>query len=238
MPLLASSDGPSDSLSVRLTLFGLLYCALHVGTIFLKTTFAPGLTLGDWISLLIPWAVMGAALLAWDATGADSWSSPGPRRLLLGAALLYATGYGINLSANAIGRLIPEQAQVQPSILTYFLDEHLGHILWHAGMIGVTWALVLGARRLPAGRLSPALVVGAAAYAFAYFTEAVEGQTVPLLLPASIVFVVILGWRRVPGARSLVGCFVLLAHALALIQFVIWRVWQGGFPQFSDVWGL
>lgn len=238
LPLLTRGDGPADSLPSRLAVFGLLYCALHVGTIFLKTTFSPGLTLGDWISLLIPWAVMGAAFLVWDATSGDTSAPVGARRLLLASALLYATGYGINLSANAIGRLMNETARVQPALLTYFLDEHLGHILWHSGMLGTTAALVLAARRLPAARLGAMPIIGALAYSFAWFTEAVEGQTVPLLLPASLLFVTVLGWGRLPGARSVIGRFVLLAHLSALVMFAIWRVWQGGMPQFSDVWGI
>jgi hypothetical protein len=181
---------------------------------------------------------MGSAFLVWDTTPASTGTRTALALLCFGSALLYATGYGINIAANAVGRLVPELAPTQPSLLIYFLDEHLGHILWHLGMVGVTVALTLAARAMDPARLSPGLAVAAAAYAFAYFTDAVEGQTVPLLLPISLVLVAALGWRRPASARPLLRRFVLLAHALALAMFAIWGVWQGGFPQFSEIWGI
>ncbi|MDX2119796.1 MAG: hypothetical protein SF070_01910 [Gemmatimonadota bacterium] len=56
-----------------------------------------------------------------------------------------------------------------------------------------------------------------------------------LLLPYSLGIVGILGAGR---HRPAVHQFLLLGHGLALAQFLLWSVWQGGFPQFSDVWGL
>jgi hypothetical protein len=212
-----------------------------VGTVFLKTSFAPGLTLGDWVSLTIPWLVMGSVMLVWDATPAGQGTGHASRRLLLASALLYTTGFGVNLAANAIGRWLSERAPVQPSMLTYFLDEHLGHVLWHLGMIGATLALLLAARSLPPVpsvlRLGPGPLLGAVAYAFAYFTDAVEGQTVPLLLPVCVLLVGGL-LAGAPGSRSIIGRFVLVAQGVALLFFLVWLFWQGGFPQFSDVWGI
>jgi hypothetical protein len=225
-------------LALRLTAFGWSYCVLHVGTVFLKHQFPPGLTLGDWVSLLIPWVVMGSALLVWDAIPLDPRREPGARRLLLASSVCYATGYGINLAANAIGRLLPELAPTQPSVLTYFLDEHLGHILWHLGMVGVTAALVQAPTTLGAGRLSWGPGLGAAGYAFAYFTDAVEGQTVALLLPCSLLFAASLTYGPLRDRRTALHRFVLLGHSLALLLFAIWYFWQGGFPQFSDVWRI
>jgi hypothetical protein len=181
---------------------------------------------------------MGSAMLVWDATPAAVAPPSAAARLFLASALLYATGYGITLSANAIGRLVPELAPVQPSQLIYFLDEHLGHILWHLGMVGVTVALLLAAQDMRAVPLTLGPVLGAAAYAFAWFTDAVEGQTVPLLLPASLLLVMWL-WRGwISGKGSLIRTAFLLAHALALGLFGVWGFWRRGFPQFSDIWGI
>jgi hypothetical protein len=239
VPLFTASSHPQAQPS-RLLAFGLSYCLLHVGTVFLRYTSPIGLTLGDWISLLAPWLVMGSALLVWDTTPASVARHPGLVALLLGSALLYATGLGINLSAHAIGRLIDETAPSQPAQLVYFLDEHLGHVLWHLGMIGVSVALLLGAVDAPPGPGgAAALWLGAPAYAFAYFTEAVEGQTVALLLPVSLLVVLGLLVRRLRvGPLPLLHRFMLVGHGLALAQFLTWRLWQGGFPQFSEVWGL
>jgi hypothetical protein len=235
VPLLDRLTPEPDAIPARLTAFGLLYCSLHVGTVFLGDRFAPGLSAGDWISLSIPWAVLGSAALLWDALPLDSDRAPVQRRLLLAAALAYATGFGINLAANSIGRLIPAAAPTPASVLAYFLDEHLGHILWHAGMAGMTAAILLAPARLPRGRLTAWPVLGATAYAFAYFTDAVEGQTVVLLLPFSVLVFGFLACGPYRRRRSIVDRFFLLAHALALLFFGVWAGWQHGFPQFSEL---
>lgn len=234
MPLFSPAPRP-DAQPARLLAFGLTYAGLHVGTVFLSHRFAIGLTLGDWVSLLIPWVVMGSAFLVWDTTPASALPRPRLVALLLLSALAYASGYGINLSANAAGRLLTGAAADDASRLIYFLDEHLGHILWHAGMVGATVGLGLAARTAEPARLTLAPALGAVAYSFAYFTDAVEGQTVPMLLPASVLIMGYFGTRPAPRGRPLLHWFILLAHGLALVQFGIWRLWQGGFPQFSEI---
>ena len=237
MPLIDRRPAQPEHLPARLTAFGILYCAMHVGVTFLDIPLAPGLTIGDWISLLTPFAVMGSALLVFDALSAHAGEQTGARRVLLASAAAYTLGLGINLAANAIGRVLYEQPLGPAYRLTYFLDEHLGHIVWHLGMLGVSAALLMASRRLPAQRLNPAVVLGALAYAFAWFTDAVEGQTVPLLLTASALFIVALLIDR--GARrSPIGRFLAAGHISALLLFAIWWLWQGGFPQFSEVWSL
>jgi hypothetical protein len=218
-------------------MFGVLYCGLHVGVTFLEIPLEPGFTVGDWISVLTPFAVMGGALLVFDAACPNDSEQTAARRILLASAAAYCIGLGINLAANAIGRLLYEQQPRQAFALMYFLDERLGHIVWHLGMVGVSTALLLASRALPPGRLSAANVFGALAYAFAWFTDAVEGQTVPLLLTVSVLFTVALLIDRVAG-RSLIGRFLLLGHAGALLLFATWWLWQGGFPQFTEVWSL
>ncbi|HEY0305941.1 MAG TPA: hypothetical protein VGC44_13305 [Longimicrobiales bacterium] len=236
MPLLDRQPAPIERLSARLTMFGVLYCAMHVGVTFLKIPLDPGFTVGDWLSLLTPFAVMGSALLVFDATYGYDGDQTAARRVLLASAAAYSTGLGINLAANAIARLY-DQRSPQAYALTYFLDEHLGHVVWHLGMAGVTAALFLVSRALPPGRLGPATLIGALAYAFAWFTDGVEGQTVPLLLSASVLFLVVLLMHRV-ARRSLIGRFLLLGHGSALLLFAIWWVWQDGFPQFTEIWSL
>lgn len=187
--------------------------------------------------------MVGTALFAWTGTPIATRSRwPGSLTGLVAAGLLYTTGYGINLAANAIGRILERDLTLPGAHLTYFRDEHLGHILWHLGVVGLTLSLLPAARGAPPERLTQLESFGAAAYSVAYFTDAVEGQTVPLLLPVSVVLVgfLLLGRRRptfafgaTPAAR-----FFFLGQLLALGQFLTWRVWQGGFPQFSAIWNI
>lgn len=237
-------NAPSDDAFItgRLAVYGLAYCVMHVGPTFLRRPQLAGVTAGEWLSLLAPWLVVGAAWRVWLALpGAMGPAATAPRGLFLGSGLLYALGLGVNLSANAIARPVAEFAGSAAQALTYFLDERLGHVLWHVGTIGMAVALILGARAAALEPLRPRTLAGALAYAFAYFADAVEGQTVPLMLPTSLVLVTALaaGRARSSGtARGPAGTFFTAAHVVALAFFSIWYVWQGGFPQFSELWGL
>ncbi len=228
----------------RLALFGLAYCGMHVGPVFLRAPLAAGLTTGDGLSLLAPYVVLGSVAYVWlgfdrprpAATGID-----GPLLLLLAAGLLYTSGHGINLSANAIARM-PDLHTGTPAFrLTYFLDEHLGHVLWHLGVIGLTGGLLWAGHRSEPAPPHPLLLLGAPAFAFAYFTDAVEGQTVPLMGPAALALLVTLFFTargRSVAAHHPVRRFFIPGLGGALLLLAVWAIWQGGVPQFSEVWDL
>lgn len=106
----------------------------HVGTIFgplgeagLRTEWA------DWIDLLMPYAVIGTALGALLAAGAER------RAWLLAAAgaVLYAQGHGIHLAANSVGNA---RGDGQP---VHLWDEVVGHYVWYAGLFLLVAALAI-----------------------------------------------------------------------------------------------
>ena len=185
------------------------------------------LNLGILIDFFTPLAVVGAAAAVLFA------ERPPPLALAVGlvAALAYVDGHGIHLSANAINGADPTG---EAGDRAEFWDERFGHTEWHLGWFGLLVAFCLAERGRPArltDRRSAAVAV--AALGFTLFTSTVEGQTWPLMLGAGAAFVV---WAAAARRPLLVQCASAFALAAALVG--AWALWQGGVPEFTDVWGI
>jgi hypothetical protein len=161
-------------------------------------------------------------------------------------AVLWVEGHGIHLSANAIDNLIEGLARsqvvdIKPTDiyrLAYFFDEHLGHYVWHIGMLGLLALLIYREWRRPAGIATAwwVAITAGIVYGFTYFCVFLEGQTVILGLPCAILsagFALILERKQLAG-RPLLAFFGVSCLA-ALVLFAGWGLYWGGFPQFSDV---
>src|SRR4051794_11854427 len=174
----------------------------------------------DWIDLATPYVVTGAAAGALRAARA----SRGAWTVFWFAAVLYTQGHGIHLAANSIGNASPGTQQPE-----YLWDEHVGHYLWYVGfaLIVATLAATVSERRYRGGLLAHllALVVG-----FTNFTNSVEGQTPVLGIVVAAVFMV---WGIV--TRDSLGRVLLTGYGFSLLLFAIFGIWQGGFPEFSEL---
>jgi hypothetical protein len=185
-----------------------------------------GHTAGDWIDLVTPFAVIGAA--------AAVLISLRPRAPVLAVALiatlLYVDGHGIHLSANSIGH---EPVHGEAERVRHFWDEEWGHAEWHLGWIGLIAAFCLAdrERRSPVARrigVTIALMLG-----WTLFTSTVEGGTWWLELAGTATLG---GWallERRPLLLTCAGAFVLAAALIGA-----WAAWQGGVPQFSEVFSF
>jgi hypothetical protein len=181
-----------------------------------------GDTAGDFIDLLTPFAVIGAAAFLLGR------GAPLPALVvILVGAVLYVDGHGIHLAANSIGH---EDLSGDAEDVTHFWDETWGHIQWHLGWILLLVGLCLAEakrliriHRLVAG-------VGAALLGWTLFTSTVEGGTWWLELIGTAVFV---PWALAARRPLVMSCAAAFALAAALIAG--WAVWQGGVPQFSEV---
>jgi hypothetical protein len=206
-----------------LVVFALGYVLLHhAGTILAgagdvgdtRTRWA------DWVDLLTPYVVTGAAAGALRGGGA----SRGTWRLFWFATVVYTQGQGIHLAANSINNAVAGHGEP-----AYLWDEHVGHYLWYGGFSLVVVALAVAlADRRPRGGIGAhllALLVG-----FTTFTNSVEGQTPWLGIGASVVFA---GWGLL--TRDGMGRLLLTAYAFAGLLFLGCGVWQGGFPEFSEL---
>jgi hypothetical protein len=192
----------------------------HAGTLFAGLGDVGGTQTrwADWIDLATPYVVTGAAGGALRAARASrlAWT------VFWFAAVLYTQGHGIHLAANSVGNVAPGEP-------AYLWDEHVGHYLWYTGfaLLVATLAATLAERR-PRGGVGAhllALLVG-----FTNFTNSVEGQT-PIL--GIVVAVLFLGWGVV--TRDGLGRVLLTAYGFSLLLFAAFGIWQGGFPEFSEL---
>jgi hypothetical protein len=186
---------------------------------------AVGGSVGDWIDLATPFAVLGAAalvLVGLEAGGAGLG-------VAVAAGIAYVDGHGLHLAANSIRA---EEPTGEVERVAYFWDERFSHWEWHVGLIGLLVAFCLAEPRArPPARASPAqTVLVAALLGFTLFTSTVEGQTWWLLPPAAAVLVVWALARVRPVLRALAGALV-----LACILLAGWAAWHRGVPEFSDL---
>jgi hypothetical protein len=202
-----------------LLLFALGYVVFHhAGTIFADLGNVGDTRWADWVDLLTPYVVTGAAAGALRSAraGRATWVA------FWFAAILYTQGHGIHLAANSV-------ANVAPGEPAHLWDEVVGHYLWYGGfvLIVATLAATLAERRARGGLLAYllALLVG-----FTSFTNSVEGRTVVLGFVSAAVFV---GWGLV--TRHGMGRFLLTAYLASAALLGAFGLWQGGFPEFSQL---
>ncbi|MCY7373878.1 MAG: hypothetical protein LH461_09315 [Spirochaetaceae bacterium] len=205
-----------------LVVFALGYGVMHHGgTLFTGLGEVGPTRWADWIDLLTPYVVIGAAAGTLRAAGAEA----GAWTAFLFGAVLYTSGHGIHLAANSVGNALPG---TDPDVV-HLWDETVGHYLWYAGfaVVVAVLAVVVADRKARGGVVGHLL---AASVGFTYFTNSVEGQTPWLGIGTALVFTV---WGLL--TRDGMGRYLATAYGLSLLLFAGFRIWQGGFPEFSEL---
>ena len=95
----------------------------------------------DWLDLLTPWAVVGAA--AWVLVRCRAATvGAHPDRLAWGllavGGLAFAEGKGLHLAANSVGNTAPTGAAAD---VAHLWDEGVGHWIWYLGLLLVVAAV-------------------------------------------------------------------------------------------------
>ena len=162
---------------------------------------------GDWLELLVPYAVLVPALAVLASTGATrrEWV------LALAGAAAYAQGTGVHLSANSIGNALGGAAPV------HLWDEVVGHAVWYAGFALLVLALA-GALSRTDLRAGPVALLLALLTGTTWATNALgaDGLALPGLLVA--LALAACGWRlrRSGAGRLLLAAYVPSAAGLAV----------------------
>lgn len=234
----------TSNLSTWLFLFAFAYAFMHVMPAFLMHDLKNRLTTGDLLNFFTPFVVIPLVWKLYFVIRANL-QAVSDRTIKLTTAILffssifYVNGEGMNLSANAIARHLVGMEKTPIYWLDYFFDEKMGHIFWHSGVLGISISFLLLAANLQTIPTSWLTLAGVPFYSFAYFTDAVEGQTVVLLFPSAILILggIVRRLKKQPNSlkRNPVMLFFLAGYALAIALFLIWWIWQGGFPQFSEL---
>lgn len=205
-----------------LVLFALSYGIFHhTGTLFAGLGEVGETRWADWIDMLTPYLVSGTAAGVLRGAGATRtiWA------LFWLATVVYTQGKGIQLAANSIGNTMPEP---HTDVVTLW-DEVVGHYVWYAGFWLLVVALALAvADRRPRGGIGGhvlALLVG-----LTHATNSIEGQTAWLGLVVAVLFT---GWGLL--TRDGMGRYLASTYGFALVLLIGFGLWQGGFPEFSEL---
>lgn len=225
--------------------FAFSYFFFLTAPVLLRVRVAPGPTptAGALLDLLTPFVLVGLYYLLYRAREqgrplglvGPGWGGA----LFLFSAILFVEGHGMHLSANSISSFLKESRGSDAYAMAYFYDEVLSHYLWRGGTLGLTGILL--ARHWVRGRAETRwslLALAALVYGLTYAISAVESQTVPLDLPASVAIsglVVARWWRRRALPGDLVFAFFGLGYGVALAALAAWGLYFGGFPQPSEL---
>ena len=163
--------------------------------------------------------------------------------ILVFGAISFVEGHGMHLSANAIARHLTPSKDLSLFALDYSFDEILGHIFWDSGIIILSLGIILMGLHIDQKKLSNSkqalIFLSSLICGFTYFVNAVEGQTVFFTLPFAAAIPLAMWWitRRwgILFSRNPVLSLYFLSYIVALFLFLIWGVWQKGFPEFSEL---
>jgi hypothetical protein len=163
--------------------------------------------------------------------------------------LLMVQGHAVHFAANAITG-VSERSDAGWS-LADFLDEHWGHIELHAAFIFLAAIFIFCGRSADAEGNEPVLSrtekaglwLASLTYGVLLAGDAVEGQTVPLMLPCAIVLSAwglwpyIRGWGNsgAPTPISLYRRFFATSFGITVIALVIYRLIVGDFTELSTL---
>ncbi len=232
----------------RLTLiFAVLSVVFFLLLIFLRIpfNFYPLMSWQDAIDILTPLILLPIYWLMFK------YSTSEPSRLAAEIAFVvlagfWAAGQGMHLAANSVNNLSEALAKsntidiLSSDIykLTYFYDEHLGHYLWHIGVVGLAALLIVHEWKHPIGENTRwGLVIPAGIlYGFNCTLIFLEGQTIPLGFPFVILatlLILIFGLKKIRTQPLL--AFFFIAFLFAALVITGWAVYWKGFPQPLDV---
>ena len=233
--------------SIQTLVFAVLSLTFIILITFLSSDFPPYplASYQDAIDMFTPLILIPVYWLLFKSASTNGTKRSEEYAFMILSAL-WVLGQGIHLSANSINNLIGALAENQVIDitgtdiyhLTYFYDEHLGHILWHLGVLGLAALLVYREWRKPSGQTTLwwAVIVAGVIYGFTYFAIFLEGQTLVLGYPFSAIFVAftLISQRKFLNQRPVLA-FFFSTCLLAFILFSGWGLYWGYFPQPSEV---
>lgn len=236
----------SYKLSLWLLIYAFNYALFHILPSFLNYEIDNCLMIADLFDIFTPFVMIFLIykiyriLTSNSVETAKSFPRYIIRVILILGLVAFVEGHGMHLSANAIARHLIGMEGSSLFALVYFFDESLGHILWHSGIVLLSVGLILMGLDNQMLNVKPILTIFASLlYGFTYFVTAVEGQTVIFTFPLAVVIPSVIGWlahqRGILFSRNLILSFYFFAYILALCLFILWGIWNKGFPQFSEL---
>ena len=227
-------------LSSLILIFAIALAFFILAPAFLNQPFAPNpfLKIADVLDLFTPLVIIPLYYLLLYY-GGSQFPSLQETIVFLVFAALWVLGQGMHLSANTIGHWLATTAGDQVYDVTYFYDEVLSHYLWHLGAAALSAQLIYHSWKYPFEDISSRLIIEFVAgiiYGLTIFIIGIEGGTVAILFPFSIIAAIaalILGWGTFKKMPLLT--YFVIGYALAALVFTGWGLYWGSFPQFSHL---
>jgi hypothetical protein len=238
-----------DKLTHWLFAYAFVYAFFHILPAFLNYEIKNLLMIADVFDILTPFVMIFVIyriylmLLPNIRIGSSFPVKSTVVIILIFGGISFVEGHGMHLSANAIARHLTPSNNLSLFALDYSFDEILGHIFWDSGIIILSLGIILVGFNIGQKRLSSPkqtlIVLGSLIYGFTYFVNAVEGQTVLFTLPLAVAIPLAIWWtanrKRIRLSRNPVLSLFLLSYIVALGLFIVWGIWQKGFPEFSEL---
>ena len=221
-------------------LFAILFAILIISPGLFSSQFGPYTLMknGDILDIATPLILIPLYWLLFQLAPGQL-PRQGQMLLFMALAAAWAAGQGMHLSANSIGHLLADMMDSDIYKLTHFYDEDLSHYIWHIGLVGLSALIIVRQWRNPFAGQTEGLglvIAGGLIYGFTYFLTVVEAGTAPLGVPFAIVVTIFgLIWGRNQFKRQPMTTFFVVGYSLATLLIVIWAIWQGGLPEFSEV---
>jgi hypothetical protein len=178
--------------------------------------------------------------LYWLLFQLDKDKPPTPKITIIFSIFVafWVLGQGMHLASNSIGHLLEEMRDTDAYILTCFYDEVLSHYLWHFGVMALSCVLIYRQWHNPFTEgqgITWAIILAGIFYGFTYFALVIEGATTPMGVPFSILItMLIFVYKRNKLTQQPVIFFFLIAYLFAILLFLIWGIWWGSLPEFSQ----
>lgn len=233
--------------SLLTLVFAVLFAVFFLMLILFRIPFPPYplINYQDVLDLLTPLVLIPLYWVMFRTTNREG-SRQTEEIIFMVLASIWVLGHGMHLAANAVDNLAEGLAKRQALdildtdiyTLTYFLDEHLSHYIWHFGIAGLATLLVYREWRTPAKEEITwwATILAGLISGITYFSVFDEGQTVPLGLPFTFIITVFtLIWGRKQMTQQPIYAFFFIACATALILFAGWGLYWCGYPEILDV---
>ena len=237
-----------DSLSLWLFAYSCCYAFFHIIPSFLNYEIQNLFMIADLVDLCTPFIMVFLVYKIYRSlrqTHLERFNTPVQTHvilILILGSITFVEGHGMHLAANAIARHLTPNSNPSLFALDYFFDEILSHIFWDSGIILISVGIILmGINLAKTYTLRPrsiSILFASILYGFTYFVNAVEGQTVVFTLPVAIVLPVIivcLSYRKdLRLLKNPVLFMFFVGYLFSVCLFLIWGIWNKGYPQFSE----
>lgn len=229
-----------NRISILVFIFALAFAFFIISPGLLNKPFTPlpELKIADVLDLFTPLILIPLyyLLLYFGSSQVPSLKST---IIFLVFSVLWVEGQAMHLAANSIGHWLVNFINEYVYHVAHFYDEILSHIIWHLGVAALSAQLIYRSWRYPYEDLSSRLILESIAgliYGLTIFIMGIEGGTVLLLFPFSILAAIlslILGWKMLREVPVLT--FFLVGYTLAAVLYAGWGIYWGSFPQFSHL---